>query len=91
VSSRSLKQATVAAPAARINLDDAALLKLILNLPADNLTSAFKVMSTLRDQGFSSSRTRIRRLAAAYQAEVAAKPVAKAVQKSVARKSRPTP
>jgi hypothetical protein len=80
----------VAGPVARINLDDAALLKLILSLPAADLTTAFKVMSTLREQGYSSSRSRINRVVAEHQAKVAAKaakPVAMVARRSGTQKA----
>lgn len=63
--------------AARSTLTDAELLKIILRMSDADRSSAFKVMTVLREQEISSSRVRIRRVMAAWVAEQAAKPVRK--------------
>jgi Fe2+ or Zn2+ uptake regulation protein len=49
---------------ARATLSDAELLAIILTMADTDRSSAFKVMTVLREQGYQSSRVRIRRVVA---------------------------
>ena len=63
--------------AARSTLSDDDLLKIMLRMSDADRSSAFKVMTVLRQQGISSSRVRIRRVIAEYMASQSAKPARK--------------